>query len=238
MAADETSNPAALHNFELVYPRPGARILTDVEPIGRSGHSMVCDDSNIYVLGGYNPLGRALNSQGRPTVLEEFWKFNLATKKWMKMETAGFPQTCASSCMLFRGNHVYIFGGTSYPFGQIVSNQIKMCNIANPQRGLSGAGCSGHVYKWDSLTEEPPSASASSTSIMIDEHKPPKGYGQSMVFHGDYVYTFGGAVGFYTEAINDLHRLNVNTLAWEHLEPQGEIPEGRYKQEIIVDNDR
>ena len=130
-AEEERSEESPLFDFELIYPRPGAKVLVDVEPTGRSGHSMVSDDSNLYVLGGYNPFGRVLN-QGRPTVLEELWKFNLATRKWTKLETADFPSTCASSCMLMRGTNLYVFGGTSYPFGQIVSNTFKVCNIVYP----------------------------------------------------------------------------------------------------------
>ena len=246
-AEEESSEESPLFDFELIYPRPGTKVLVDVEPTGRSGHSMVSDDSNLYVLGGYNPLGRVLN-QGRPTVLEELWKFNLATRKWTKLETIDFPSTCASSCMLMRGTNLYVFGGTSYPFGQIVSNTFKVCDIGTPQRESSGTSvvsststttsCSTSrnvlrkVYAWENLLD---GASQQDSMPQDDENKPPRGYGQSVIFHGDYIYTFGGAIGFYNEAIADMHRLNLLTLTWEKLDPTGEVPEGRYKQEIIKD---
>jgi N-acetylneuraminic acid mutarotase len=190
---------------------------------------MVCDDGNIYVLGGYNPHGRVLNLQGRPTVLEELWKFNLATRKWSKLDTAGFPSTCASSSLVIRGPHLYIYGGTAYPFGQIVSNTLKVCDLSTPERGLSGGG-SGRAYRWNSVIEP-----SDQPEDVDDDSKPSRGYGQSIIFHNHYIYVFGGAVGFYTEAINDLHCLDLSTMTWTKLDPQGELPEGRYKQEIIKD---
>lgn len=238
-AAEENSEESPLFDFELIYPRPGTKVLVDVEPTGRSGHSMVSDDSNLYILGGYNPLGRILN-QGRPTVLEELWKFNLATRKWTKLETADFPSTCASSCMLMRGTNLYVFGGTSYPFGQIVSNTFKVCDIRTPKRDFSETSlCSTSTsrsirrdYTWENLLD---GASQLDNVPQEDENKPPRGYGQSVIFHDCYIYTFGGAIGFYNEAIADMHRLNLQTLTWEKLDPSGEVPDGRYKQEIIRD---
>ncbi|KAK7090561.1 kelch domain-containing protein 10-like [Littorina saxatilis] len=244
MSAVEEGRPedSPLFEFELIYPRPGTKLIIDQEPTGRSGHSMVADESNLYVLGGYNPLGRVLNL-GRPTVLEELWQFNLATRKWKKLECIGFPATCASSCMLLRGNNIYVFGGTSYPFGQFVSNAFKVCDIGNPQRDITGVH--DKIYTWYNLLDGRSSPQGSSTQdlnippfvFQDDENKPPKGYGQSVVFHGEYIYTFGGAVGFYNEAIADMHRLSLVSLTWEKLEPSGEAPEGRYKQEIIKDQD-
>ncbi|KAK7461177.1 hypothetical protein BaRGS_00024044 [Batillaria attramentaria] len=210
--------------FELIYPREGARVLLDLQPTGRSGHSMVSDESNLYILGGYNPLGRVLNQQGRPTVLEELWKFNFATRQWSKIEAAGCPNTCASSSMVMRGTSIYVFGGTSYPFGHIISNTLKVCDIAHVKPDGSGAF-------WDVMETNPNVFNNQDTG----DNLPPRAYGQSIIFHGDYVYTFGGAIGFYNEAVADMHRLNLRTLIWEVLVPSGEVPKGRYKQEIVKD---
>lgn len=218
--ADETSQ------FRLVHPVPGVRILVDKEPVGRSGHSMVANESNLFVLGGYNPLGRVLNQQGKPTVLEELWKYNFATRKWTKIEAYGCPNTCASSCMILRGTSIYVFGGTSYPFGHIISNTFKVCDIRNINRDGQGAF-------WYLMETNPNVFNNQDTG----DNMPPRAYGQSVIFHDDYVYTFGGAIGFYNEAVADMHRLDLKTLIWEKLNPYGDLPKGRYKQEIVQDNE-
>lgn len=211
--------------FELIYPTAGAKVLSEKEPTGRSGHSMVANDGNLFVLGGYNPLGRTL-SNGRPTVLEELWKFNFASRKWTKIEADGCPNTCASSCMFLRGNSLYVFGGTSYPFGQVISNTFKVCDIGNLDFDGQGAF-------WYVMETNPNVFNNQDTG----DNLPPRAYGQSVIFHEDCVYTFGGAVGFYSEAVADMHRLNLRTLIWEQLSPAGEVPEGRYKQEIVTDRE-
>lgn len=208
--------------FELIYPR--AKVLLDLEPTGRSGHSMVAEDANLYILGGYNPLGRVLNRQGRPTVLEELWKFNFATRKWTRMDAPGCPNTCASSSMVLRGSNIYVFGGTSYPFGHIISNTLKVCDIGNARPDGSGAF-------WYVMETNPNVFNNQDTG----DNLPPRAYGQSIVFNDDYMYTFGGAIGFYNEAVADMHRLNLRTLIWEILSPGGDVPKGRYKQEIVKD---
>ncbi|XP_076435999.1 kelch domain-containing protein 10-like [Babylonia areolata] len=227
-----------MSEFELVYPCLGSKTLTDEEPVGRSGHSMVPDESNLYIFGGYNPLGRAVN-QGQPTVLDELWKFNFATEKWTKIETESCPNTCASSCLVKHGSKLYVFGGTSYPFGQRSGNTVFVCDLEKPRETLQSSSSSGESssevlvsYQWDALQ-----VADSQNTEDNDENRPPKGYGQSIIFHDHYLYTFGGAVGFYNEAIGDLYRLDLNTKTWEKMWPEGEMPEGRYKQEVIRDEE-
>ncbi|KAL8585937.1 hypothetical protein ACOMHN_061098 [Nucella lapillus] len=251
MSEEDLVHERVMDDFELIYPRAGTKIVVEDEPAGRSGHSMVSDESNLYVFGGYNPLGRI--NQGQPTVLDELWKFNFATEKWTKIETEGCMNTCASSSLIKHGSKLYIFGGTSYPFGQINGNEIYMCDLAQKRetiRKTSPSTSSSHDPSQSESTISTEESTTTSTKQAPyrwhrfsdanegdeDENKPPKGYGQSIVFHEQYMYAFGGAVGFYSEAIGDLYRLDLELMMWEKMSPDGEIPMGRYKQEIIGDS--
>ncbi|XP_071085575.1 kelch domain-containing protein 10-like [Haliotis cracherodii] len=204
---------------ELTYGCDGTK--TGVYPIGRSGHSMVADDANIYVFGGYNPRGCIREDIESACVLVELWKFNFATWKWTNLTSPGVPDTCASSCMVMRGKRLFVYGGTGFPFGEMMSNTVKVCECSLGSRRRS---------YWYLLETNPNVYNC----LDLGDNMPPRAYGQSLIFHEDCLYTFGGAVGFYDEAVNDLHRLNCRTLIWEKLSPAGDVPPGRYKQEVAL----
>lgn len=86
------------------YPRP------------RSGHRVVCNDSDLYCFGGFNPTvaSRARDGTDRTLFLfQELWKFDLFTKKWNLVYSAtveGMPQELASNAVILRNNMLIVSG--------------------------------------------------------------------------------------------------------------------------------
>ena len=207
-------------------------------PVGRSGHCMTSDESDFFLYGGYSPAD-SRNGIDQNRVLPELWRFNFASEEWVKLETDDTPSTCASASIKMRNKQLFIFGGTGYPFGHIMSNTIKKLNLRHP-KNLEAAGekcktfcCTQNV--WQLIETNPMSYSAGGEE---EDNTPYPAYGQSLIFHKDYIYVFGGAVGYYSEAVASLHCLNTDTLIWENLRPTGKQPSGRYKQEIAVDSEK
>ena len=201
---------------------------------------MVADESDIYVFGGYSPKDER-NGMAQSNVLPELWKFNFASEKWTNVTADNIPSTCASACLGINRKQVFVFGGTCYPFGQIMSNTIKTLKLNTATAKLTAAGESGSQREdddkklcWYLLETNPVSYNA----LDSDDIMPPRAYGQSLLFHNDAIYVFGGAIGYYSEAVSELHRLSIDSMAWERLRPTGAVPSGRYKQEIAKDSER
>ncbi|KAK9731602.1 hypothetical protein QE152_g13549 [Popillia japonica] len=188
-------------------------------PLPRSGHRIVCDTKNLYSFGGYNPS--VLNDEHRNhdelsvhafPLFQELWKFNFASKKWVRFSSReSLPQELASNAVIRHGNILMVYGGTGSPFGYRCSNQLYICRLPNE----------------NSVMKE----------IVTVGNAPLAQYGQALVFHNDYLYTIGGTTGFtYT---CDIHRLNMKTFFWEAVyicQGQGDYePEGRYRHEIAFD---
>lgn len=78
------------------YPRP------------RSGHRIVCNDSDLYCFGGFNPN---VGSRGRQPLFQELWKFDLFTKKWniiYSPGTEGMPVELASNAVILKNNMLIV----------------------------------------------------------------------------------------------------------------------------------
>lgn len=200
---------------------------------------MVADESDIYMFGGYSPKDER-NGMEQSNVLPELWKFNFATEAWSKVAADNIPSTCASACLAVHRKQVFVFGGTCYPFGQIMSNTIKTLKLT-PTAKLPAAGESGdssdsrgRKSSWYLLETNP----VSYNTLDSEDIMPPRAYGQSLLFHKDAIYVFGGAIGYYSEAVSELHRLPIESMAWEKLTPTGAVPSGRYKQEVAKDSER
>lgn len=84
------------------YPRP------------RSGHRIVCNDSDLYCFGGFNPHvgGERARGAGRTMYLfQELWKFDLFTKKWNIVYSPtieGMPEELASNAVILRNNMLIV----------------------------------------------------------------------------------------------------------------------------------
>lgn len=77
-----------------MYPRP------------RSGHRIVCNDTDLFCFGGFNPVARTENSM----MFQEFWRFNTLTKKWKLVFGTHdeLPQELASHAMCMNGDTVVV----------------------------------------------------------------------------------------------------------------------------------
>lgn len=84
------------------YPRP------------RSGHRIVCNDSDLYCFGGFNP-NVPNNSTGRTLYLfQELWRFDLFTKKWSLVYSPtdeGMPDELASNAVILKNNMLIVCHG-------------------------------------------------------------------------------------------------------------------------------
>lgn len=222
--------------FKNIHPR--FKPYDSKRPKGRSGHCMCSDDSDIYVFGGYSPMDER-NGVRQSRVLPELWKFNFATQKWTNVKSENIPITCASASIAIHNKQVFVFGGTGYPFGQIMSNTIKTLRMQQPAKlHAAGEGCSEKSTAklcWQLLETNAMSYSGGGE---VEDVTPPPAYGQSLIFHKDAIFAFGGAIGYYSEAVADLHKLSFSTMSWEKLRPTGKIPNGRYKQEVVKDGER
>ncbi|KAM3963037.1 scruin like at the midline [Aphomia sociella] len=183
-------------------------------PRPRSGHRIVCDDTNIYCFGGYNPvLPIACLDIENPTwtpsvpLFKELWSFSLATRKWKKHDLLeSMPEELASNAMCMHGKYIMIFGGTGAPFGY---------------------RCSSDLIVWRTSSDE---------KLKVLDVKgtiPPGQYGQSVLCHDGHFYTIGGTNGY---AYNcDIYRLDLQTMVWEPVfvgsGEEGE-PLGRYRHEV------
>ncbi|XP_047110075.1 kelch domain-containing protein 10 [Schistocerca piceifrons] len=180
-------------------------------PKPRSGHRIVCDESNIYVFGGYNPE----NLRGPPgtnVLFKEIWVYNFATRTWVVVYPPNMPNELASSAVILRGSTMIIFGGTGYPFGAVSGSEVHVCNVRD---------------------------NFNITAITAEGSVPPKLYGQALVLDGRRLYTVGGTTGH--EFTTDIHCLDLKTKVWEEVyvySANARSPEGRYRHELAFDGTR
>lgn len=82
------------------YPRP------------RSGHRIVCNDSDLYCFGGFNPnIGERARGGRTMYLFQELWKFDLFTKKWNIVYSPtieGMPEELASNAVILKNNMLIV----------------------------------------------------------------------------------------------------------------------------------
>lgn len=110
------------------YPRP------------RSGHRIVCNDSDLYCFGGFNPnIGERNRNVGNRTqyLFQELWKFDLFTKKWSIVYSStmeGMPEELASNAVILKNNMLIV---RSNFFLVIGLNRLKcFCDFFIPSSGI------------------------------------------------------------------------------------------------------
>ncbi|KAE8744378.1 hypothetical protein FOCC_FOCC008982 [Frankliniella occidentalis] len=193
-------------------------------PKPRSGHRIVCDSSNLYSFGGYNPYISDSDEdlkddpawQTCKPLFQELWKFNFATCKWRKLPChSSMPKELASNAVILDGGILLVYGGTGVPFGFKCSNSLYYCDLS---RG----------------TEMKPVTPVKSGS------EPTSQYGQALVLNGHWLYTMGGTTGFVYNS--DVHRFNLRTSEWEEVYICKGLsrhePQGRYRHELAFDGQK
>lgn len=95
-------------HYEKVVPNPWSRV-----PCSRSGHRIGADSSNLYSFGGYNPWMRIELDEDDDDyypLFQELWKFNFASKTWIKFPNSySLPTELASSALVLHGNVLMVF---------------------------------------------------------------------------------------------------------------------------------
>lgn len=182
-------------------------------PKGRSGHRIVCKDSALYAIGGYNPIFED-DEPLQNSLFCEVWRFDFITRTWKKLQFEKLPNELASSAVVLSGNLLFLHGGTGIPFGVQFNDNVFVCKLEDYNSKL--------IFK----------------PLPIDKKVCPKGqYGQSTVIDGKYLYTVGGTDGF--KYYMDVDRLNLETNIWERLFDQDEgtnCPTPRYRHEVVLYN--
>lgn len=97
-------------DFQKITPNPECKV-----PFPRSGHRIGADSSNLYSFGGYNPWIRTDENDDDEfywtyPLFQELWKFNFASKQWIKYPNShSLPNELASSALILRGNILMVF---------------------------------------------------------------------------------------------------------------------------------
>ena len=144
--------------------------------------------------------------------MAELLKFNFSTHKWSLIQTLDIPEAAASACLCRVGNTFFLHGGTTYPWGEYMSNKLHACDL--------------NKSTWKKMP-------------FVTEYNrvsdiPLPGYGQSICYYNYKLFIFTGAVSYFSDPVAHLHMFDLSTRKWQCLEPSGDIPEGRYKQEMVV----
>ncbi|MFH4976467.1 hypothetical protein AB6A40_003176 [Gnathostoma spinigerum] len=145
-------------------------------PFERSGHRMICDSEYLYLVGGYCPTYPG-------QLIRDVWRFNILTEEWCLVlpdsedDSEYSPSEMASFAMcsdgLRRVQNIYVFGGSSVPFGHRSSSCVSVLRrIENKENS----------FKWDLLP--------------TDGNKPFEQYGSSILYCDSSIYLFGGTTGF------------------------------------------
>lgn len=80
-------------------------------PKARSGHRIVCTDTDIYSFGGFNPDVLTYNSHHGDHLMPEMWKFNILTKKWSLINDGReptMPKVVVSNAMAIKNNVIFV----------------------------------------------------------------------------------------------------------------------------------
>lgn len=178
-------------------------------PHPRSGHRAVATESDLWIWGGYYP-----SIQGQPErMFQELWRFNFALQRWTLEKTTGDGPTLtlASHSMCLYRNLLLVFGGTGFPFGHHVSNDLFVLDL----KRLHWKRC------------------------QILEEQPQRVYGASMILHDNHLYILCGTNSWsynsdvYEISLPDLKCKHIGT-SFEEIEDPSET--GRYRQEAYLHN--
>lgn len=181
-----------------------------LKPHARSGHRAVATDSDFWIWGGYHP---SVNLQS--TMFNELWRFNFALQRWTQEPTTGDgpTSTVASHSMYLYHNLVFVFGGTGYPFGHNVSNELYILDLRRR-----------HWRRCQLLNQQPERV-----------------YGASMIMKNEHLYILCGtnSMRYHTD-VYDIHLPTLTCTQIGHTfdELEDFFEGGRYRQEVYLHDDK
>lgn len=197
-----------LKNFIEITPMIGSDL-----PYPRSGHRAIATDSDFWIWGGFNQTGPENNG---PKMFDELWRFNYALQRWTLESTTGDqPQNilASHSMLLYSQNLVFVFGGTGFPFGQTVSNDLYILDLKHLQ--------------W--------------RRIQFPNNPPARVYGASMILNNEHLYILCGTNGsIYNSDVYDIHlpTLTCTQIGFTFDEVEETFANGRYRQEVYLHDNK
>ncbi|KAH9504778.1 Kelch domain-containing protein 10 [Bulinus truncatus] len=204
-------------------------------PTGRSGHRIIVTDDSLFSLGGFNPALEGSIAQepsrGHP-LFKELWKFNLSTRKWQLVDDFySVPPTIASHTIAKVGRWLFLFGGTSIPFGETPTSAIYRYDLSAPFRENINCDVFREV---DNLQNN-----KRWHLIPVVGDIPEERYGHTMTMSFPDVYIVGGTSGYFY--YSDVFHLDLRSPVgkWTKLSCDGDTgqPVGRYRHETIFDGE-
>ncbi|CAF2578675.1 unnamed protein product [Rotaria sp. Silwood2] len=177
------------------------------KPHPRSGHRAIATASDFWIWGGYYPPGN-LQQQ---CMFNELWRFNYALRQWTLETTTGDRPnlTLASHSMYLYRNVVLVYGGTGFPFGQNVSNELFILDLKRR-----------HWTRCEFLNQQPEGV-----------------YGASMIVKNDHLYILCGTNRWnYNTNVYDVHlpTLVCTQIGYTFDEIEDFTENGRYRQEVYL----
>ena len=212
----------------------GTLTTTGTKPAFRQAHTAQVYGNLMYIFGG----GTGLAATG--SIYNDVCCLNLDSLAWQTIYNAPLGRD-GSGCVLYSG-YLYVFGGFSttnevhrYNLSTGLWSNVLTCSGTPPTARYSFSttlygnlmyvfgGYNGSTryndllcLNLDTLAWSTPTTSGTPPSTR---------YGHSGTLVGDYWYVFGG---YTTTYVNDLHRINLSTLAWSGaLSPSGTPPSAR-----------
>lgn len=172
------------------------RLQSPIELQPRSGHVCALQAISrghdiLWVYGGY----------GHPhSAYVQLFSLDLLSFEWRSHRTrAHAPVSCLSQSAFVHNNKLHLFGGTGFPFGEVVSADIHVCDLS--------------TFEWSVLPMEAPRPSAR--------------FGQAMVRATDGMfYMFSGTPRI--QFLFDFWRFDPSSHRWSQLNTDG-APSPRYR---------
>lgn len=160
-------------------------------PAKRNGHHIVSDEEGfIYCFGGYGDYDQV---QFVRHLFKDLWRFNPMIRQWQLLKTKGdLPQLTVSCAVIYFRNQILVYGGTGYPLGSKMTNQIFSLNLS--------------TLFWTELVPR--------NKDCI--HVPLPMYAQAMVADGEKncLYCIGGVTEKGAKYHMDVHRFDLKTRLW------------------------
>ncbi|CAG0913872.1 unnamed protein product [Notodromas monacha] len=178
-------------------------------PPARSAHGAAVYDSKMWIFAGYDGNTR----------LNDMWAVSLSRTadgrpgRWEEIQQLGeCPPTCCNFAVAVARDCMFVFSGHS---GAKMTNSLFQFYFK--------------TRTWVRISTE---------HILRGSPPPPtRRYGHTMVYHDRYLYVFGGTADI--TLANDLHRFDLDTLAWSVVTPapDSKAPTSRLFHAAAVVND-
>ncbi|KAA3677225.1 uncharacterized protein DEA37_0002152 [Paragonimus westermani] len=186
-------------------------------PLPRSGHCLVGDESNVYVIGGYVQYSNELRVKG------EIWRFNFLSESWRKIQFSQSTFHLAASHAVCLTEHiVVIHGGTGTQFGKYIDNSLTVLNLKTRECHMLPVSCKDGIR----------------------HHLPLPTYGHTLTHvvlnNESYLYKVGGVMA--TTYIMNVYRYSMREKTWERISHENDSndwrPAPRYRHDTVLFNDK